>query len=45
LRFKKVIDNIKDIDEGKEGKDVVIRGRLHNSRGQGAKLAFIVIRQ
>lgn len=45
LRFKKVIDNIQDIDEGKEGKDVVIRGRLHNSRGQGAKLAFLVIRQ
>lgn len=45
LRFMKVITNVKDVDEGMIGKEVTIRGRLHNARGQGQKLAFLVVRQ
>ena len=45
LRFAKVLTNVKDVDEAVIGKEVTIRGRLHNARGQGQKLAFVVVRQ
>ena len=44
LRFKKVFTDVKDIDESMVDKEIIVRGRLHNSRGQGKTLAFLVIR-
>jgi aspartyl/asparaginyl-tRNA synthetase len=43
LRFIKKLVNVEDIDNTYEGKEVIVRGRLHNSRGKG-KLCFIVLR-
>lgn len=45
LRFKKVFTDIKDIDESMVDKEIIVRGRLHNSREQGKTLAFLVLRQ
>ncbi len=39
----RVWENIKDINEDFAGKEVLIRGRIHNSRVKG-NLAFLVIR-
>ena len=44
LRFTKSFTHVQDIDASLDGKEVVVRGRLHHSRGKG-KLIFIVIRQ
>jgi aspartyl-tRNA synthetase len=44
IRFTKVFTSIKDIDASLEGKEIIVRGRLHNSRAKG-KLAFFVIRE
>lgn len=43
IRFTKKFTNVKDVDQSLNGKDVIVRGRLHNSRAKG-KLAFFVIR-
>ena len=44
LRFTKKIINICDVDESLKGQEIIVRGRLHNSRAKG-KLCFIVFRQ
>lgn len=44
LRFTKVLTPVASIDASSEGKEVIVRGRLHNSR-QSGNLCFIVIRQ
>ena len=43
MRFTKKFVSVKDVDQSLDGKDVIVRGRLHNSRAKG-KLAFFVIR-
>ena len=43
LRFTKEFTSVKDVDQSLDGKDIIVRGRLHNSRAKG-KLAFFVIR-
>jgi len=35
LRFGKTLTNVEDVDESMVGKEVTIRGGLHNARGQG----------
>jgi len=44
LRFSKTFTEVANIDNAMAGQEIVVRGRLHNSRGTG-KLAFIVMRQ
>jgi aspartyl-tRNA synthetase len=43
-RLTKIYTQIKDIDDSFVGKDVLIRCRLHNTRGKG-KLCFCVLRE
>jgi len=45
LRFTKKYVEIRDLGSEHVGKEVIIRGRVHNSRKQGKNLAFLVIRQ
>jgi lysyl-tRNA synthetase class II len=44
LRFTKKWVKIKDIDESIAGQEIIVRGRLHNSRAKGA-LAFFIVRE
>lgn len=44
LRFTKTFTEVVSLDASKAGTEVVVRGRLHNSRPSG-NLCFIVIRQ
>ena len=44
LRFKKVFTDVSNLDASLDGKEVIVRGRLHNSRAKG-KLCLIVMRQ
>jgi len=44
LRFTKKFTEVKDIDTALKGQKIVVRGRLHNARGQGG-LSFVVMRQ
>lgn len=44
LRFTKKFTKVADIDASLEGQEVIVRGRLHNTRGKG-KLAFLVMRE
>ena len=43
-RHAKKYVEVKDIDDSYDGKEVRIRGRLHNSRAKG-KQCFLVVRQ
>jgi lysyl-tRNA synthetase class II len=43
LRFTNKFTSVKDIDASLDGQEIIVRGRLHNSRAKG-KLAFFVIR-
>lgn len=43
LRFTKKFEKIGNLDESKAGQDVIIRGRIHNSRGTGGQ-SFMVLR-
>jgi len=43
LRFTKKFEKILNLDESKVGQDVIIRGRIHNSRGTGGQ-SFMVLR-
>jgi len=43
LRFTKTFIHVKDIDASLAGKEVLVRARLHNSRGKG-KLVFVIVR-
>ena len=42
-RFKINLTEVEDINATLEGKEVIVRGRLHNSRGAGA-MVFVVMR-
>ena len=44
LRFTKKFTEVKGLDETQSGAEVIVRGRLHKTRGKG-KVLFIVIRQ
>mmetsp|Transcript_34682 Transcript_34682/g.53156 ORF Transcript_34682/g.53156 Transcript_34682/m.53156 type:complete len:647 (-) Transcript_34682:292-2232(-) len=44
LRHSKKFTDIKTVDKELDGQEVILRARLHNSRGKG-KLCFIVLRQ
>jgi len=44
LRFSKKVERVVDLDESFDGKEVIVRGRLQNSRAKG-KLCFIVLRE
>lgn len=44
LRFTKKFVKIKDINESIDGQEIIVRGRLHNSRAKG-KLAFFIVRE
>jgi lysyl-tRNA synthetase class II len=44
LRFTKKFTEAKAIDAEAKGQDVIVRGRLHKTRGKG-KVIFIVLRQ
>ena len=44
LRFTKTLTNVGDLDASSKDKEVIVRGRLHNSRASG-NLCFVVIRQ
>ena len=44
VRLTKKFTEVHSIDESLKGQDVIVRGRLHNTRGKGS-LAFLVIRE
>lgn len=44
IRFTKKFTQVAEIDEKMKGEKVIVRGRLHNARGQGG-LSFVVMRQ
>ena len=44
LRYARTFHAVKDIDESLAGQEVLVRGRLHASRGTG-KMCFIVLRE
>ena len=44
LRFTKKFTDMETIDASMEGKEIIVRGRIHNSRGKGG-ICFVVLRQ
>jgi aspartyl-tRNA synthetase len=45
LRYAKKFTEVHQLDETLAGQEVIVRGRLHQSRAQGKKMVFIVIRE
>jgi len=44
IRFTKKFTDVKDITPIMSGQKIIVRGRLHNTRGKGG-ISFIVLRQ
>lgn len=44
-RYERKYTAVKELNEALNGAEILVRGRLHQSRAAGGKLCFIVLRE